>query len=108
MGKRNPNMSYYIRILAGGYILYLGIQLISGYLKGEAEMNAIVLLASAIVFIIAGAYFAGSSILYLYRHRNDVPKEESVEETAGETHDDDADELTEQKSDAEEPTEQDC
>lgn len=107
MGNRNPNMSYYIRILAGGYILYLGVQLISGYLKGEAEMNAIVLWVSAILFIIAGAFFAGSSLLYLYRHRNDIPEEESVEGDAAETPEEDPDEWTEQGSDAEEPTKQD-
>lgn len=68
----NGKGMYYIRIVAGLYICYVAVKLIMGLINGTDGMHPAIAVISAVVFLACGAYFAISSIKYLYQHRNDT------------------------------------
>ena len=85
---RNPRTAYIIRIIAGGYLIYLAYQIITGGLMtGEMQgrAKAIGIVASAL-FIVTGAFIAGHALFHLRRvgeeAASDAPGEEegTVEE----------------------------
>lgn len=45
-----------LRLVAGGYLVYLGYQLLSGYLKGAEVGNPAVSIAGGVLFLIVGAW----------------------------------------------------
>jgi|GEM_PF-1793723 len=52
----NSRARNWIRVIAGGYIVYLGVQLIYAQIKGTEGLNAAFLLCG-IVFIVCGGLF---------------------------------------------------
>lgn len=72
MENKRTKAVYYVRILAGGYICYIGGQLIVGLINGENTMNPALAILFALVFVVCGGFFAVGSIMYLYKHRNDT------------------------------------
>lgn len=89
----NKKTMYIIRIIAGGYIAYIGITLFIGMLNGENTMNPIVSTLFSIVFLGCGGYFAISSILGLAKDYKEQPVEPSA--------DDDMEDLREAESELE-------
>lgn len=64
----DPNTRRAIRILIGGYLVYLAYQLFDSIMKGTATGTSLVICAIAAgVFVIAGVYFVVSSLLALLR-----------------------------------------
>ena len=66
--KRPANMHthYLLRILVGGYLAYLGWQLIDNFIKGAAQSAALNLVAGG-VFLLCGVGLAIWSVLLLIR-----------------------------------------
>ena len=96
---RNEKMSYLIRIIAGGYLIYLAYKLFQGgILEGNMTGNNRILgIGACVLFVAAGAYFVVSSIrkLLLLNQTSQEEAEdqeaaaeeaepEAIEETAGE------------------------
>lgn len=82
----NNNTSYTIRILAGGYIVYLGYSLITAFAKGETDM-AIWMLLFPILFLIAGGGILFISIRGLMRNKKDEAQDKSNEQEREEEED---------------------
>ncbi|MCI5698853.1 MAG: hypothetical protein MR308_00445 [Lachnospiraceae bacterium] len=91
MENKNPNLSYYLRIIAGIYVCYIGVKLIIGFLQGETEMNPIILWASSVLFLVAGLYFLLTSVRQLYQNYRESSKENEAAEDMG-TLEEDSDE----------------
>jgi len=51
-----------LRLVAGAYVFYLGMQLLKGYMSGAETGNPIVSLIGGIVFLAAGAFFVFTGI----------------------------------------------
>ena len=84
---RNPRTSYIIRIIAGGYLIYLAYQIITGGLmtgemQGRAKLIGIV--ASAL-FIVTGAFIAGHALFHLKRVGEQAASDTTGEEEETET-----------------------
>lgn len=58
---------YLIRILIGGYIAYLGGQLINSFIRGTAEVHPAFILIAGIVLLLAGMAVAVWSVWLLVR-----------------------------------------
>lgn len=53
----NDNIKDLIRVIAGGYLIYLGIKLAMDMANGESDPNyQIVFIAAIVIFIAAGAW----------------------------------------------------
>ena len=66
------------RVIAGGYLIYLGVKLIrDGLLTGSMQGNAkIIGIVASIAFIVFGALFAVHAIMFMSR----ISREEQEEE----------------------------
>lgn len=79
---------FILRLVAGGYVFYLGVQLIQGYLNGTIEMNAMFSLGVGALFLIFGAWSVLSGVIPVVKNGGFIPastgdaEEESDEETA--------------------------
>ena len=64
-----PNMHtrYLIRILVGGYVAYLGWQLLQSYIKGTASSAAVAIIFGAL-FLLLGGGLAVWSVLQMFRN----------------------------------------
>lgn len=60
--KGNIQVSYVIRILAGGYLLYIAVPMLQRGINGEIESNPALFIGASIIFIVAGLFFAGTSL----------------------------------------------
>jgi len=67
--KKEPRKpSYLLQILAGGYLTYLGIDLINQIRKNATEMNPLWLFVTAsIIFTLFGGFACIRSIIALYK-----------------------------------------
>lgn len=82
--KRQRNSSHLIRIIAGGYVAYLGACVFSDYFKGKADAGiglilcaALILLAGAAIAVISlYAYLNGYSVEFGGRKPWEAPEEE--------------------------------
>lgn len=54
---------FILRLVAGGYVFYLGIQLIQGYLSGNSGMNAAVSIGAGVLFLIFGGWSVLSGVI---------------------------------------------
>lgn len=54
---------FILRLVAGGYVFYLGIQLIQGYLSGNSGMNATVSIGAGVLFLIFGGWSVLSGVI---------------------------------------------
>ena len=89
MGNGKSGGPNIFRILAGGYVIYLAIQILSSVAKGEAEDSPVFLVIAAVVFIVLGA----GLIIYTLRDMQRLKKEEA--EIAEEPQDEPAEEVVE-------------
>ena len=86
--KRQRNSSHLIRIIAGGYVAYLGACVFADYFKGEADAGiglilcaALILLAGAAIAVVSlYAYLNGYSVEFGGRKPWETPEEEEPEE----------------------------
>lgn len=51
--KGNIQVSYVIRILAGGYLLYIAVPILQRGINGEIESNPALFIGASIIFIVA-------------------------------------------------------
>ena len=90
-----------LRLIAGGYVFYLGLQLLKGYMSGAEAGNPVVSLIGGILFLAAGAFFVFTGIRGVvknFKEFQEVPAdayEEQVEADAAEVEDAEA-EVTEE------------
>ena len=76
---------YVLRIVAGLYLTYLGINLIRGVVADKPE-NQMFMLFMAGIFIIVGVLYAASSIKKVWAMRNEtVADEQDLEEMEDDT-----------------------
>lgn len=54
---------FILRLVAGGYVFYLGIQLILGYLNGSNDMNVVVSIGIGALFLIFGGWSVLSAVI---------------------------------------------
>lgn len=54
---------FILRLVAGGYVFYLGIQLIQGYLRGTSGMNGAVSIGVGALFLIFGGWSVLSGVI---------------------------------------------
>lgn len=54
---------FILRLVAGGYVFYLGIQLIQGYLNGNSGMNGAVSIGVGALFLIFGGWSVLSGVI---------------------------------------------
>ncbi len=78
---RNEKMSYLIRIIAGGYLIYLAYKLFQGsIMTGEMTGGKKVLgIAACLLFLVAGAFFVITSLRHLMLLSQARPEEEEAE-----------------------------
>lgn len=78
----NDEMRLMLRLVVGGYLVYLAYKIISAQLAGNTGMSDAVAWISGCVLGICGLAFCGWSALQLYRSRQaaakdgDTPEEE--------------------------------
>ena len=82
MGNRKGFAGIF-RVIAGGYLIYLGVKLIrGGLLTGDMSEKARIFgVAASILFIVAGAFFIMQALRWLTA-QNDESEEEQGEESA--------------------------
>ena len=61
--KPNMRTRYLVRILVGGYVAYLGWQLVQSYIQGTASSKALAIIAGAAFLLLCGALAIWSVIL---------------------------------------------
>ncbi len=88
-GNRNPRVSYSIRIIAGLYVVYLGITAIRSVFIGESSLNLALAVTLGGLLALVGAGLAVTGIrgyLYLKKHPEEFEEqeEEAEEEEAAE------------------------
>lgn len=59
---------FILRLVAGGYVLYLGIQLLQGYLNGSSDMNTTVTIGAGVLFLIFGAWSVLSAVIPIVKN----------------------------------------
>lgn len=80
----NNRSRYFLWIVAGIYVGYLGYSLISGYMKGDSD-NMLLCVGVGILFIVAGIALVVMGIRNVQRLSTESSGEEtSVEETSDE------------------------
>lgn len=91
---------FILRLVAGGYVFYSGIQLIQGYLNGMIEMNAMFSLGIGALFLIFGAWSVLSGVIPVVKNGGFITT--STDDTTEES-DEEADqtEVAEEVSDGE-------
>lgn len=80
----NRKSTYYIRVLAGGYLVYLGYSLVRATLREHLTM---IYLAFGIVFAILGLIIGGSALLSMCqidREERENSENQQAQEEAGE------------------------
>ncbi len=78
----NPRVRYEIRLVAGAYVIYLAVRIAMDLFRGKASEAPLVISALAIIlFVVAGSYFAISSIIQL-KKIYDEDKKQKAEEAA--------------------------
>ena len=90
--EKGPRQVNYLWVLAGGYLVYLGGELIYGVIKGESTLEFFGILA-AVVFILVGGWLCLRE-WKIYRYGTKEEQEmlsEEAEETALPEETDDAD-----------------
>ena len=61
--KPNMRTHYLVRILVGGYIAYLGWQLLQSFIQGTASSKALAIIAGLAFLLLGGALLIWSVIL---------------------------------------------
>lgn len=69
-----------LRLVAGGYLVYLGYQLLSGYLKGAEVGNPAVSIAGGVLFLIVGAWCVLSVVVPMIKNGG-FPQQEADTDT---------------------------
>ena len=85
--RNRRSIAAVFRVIAGGYLIYLGVQLIrDGLLTGSMQGNARILgiLASAL-FIVFGAFFAIHAIVFMTKNSGQEEEEQNGENAEEET-----------------------
>ena len=75
---RNEKVGLLIRIIAGGYLIYLAVELIRGIITGENDSVALSICAG-ILFIVAGAAFIILSIRSMMRSSRESNEQSEAE-----------------------------
>lgn len=92
----NKKSWYVLRIVAGLYLTYLGINLFRNR-TSEGSMNKTFVLFMAFIFVVVGVLYAASSIKKVWAMRNEEPIDEVEED--GEDQEEQEDEADEAESD---------
>ena len=87
--KTQRNSSHLIRVVAGGYVAYLGGCVFSDYFKGEAEAGFVLVLCAALLMLVGAAiavvslyaYLNGYSVEFGGQKPWETPEEEPEKET---------------------------
>lgn len=87
---------YVLRIVAGLYLTYLGINLFRGRMSGS--MNKAFVMFISFIFVVVGVLYAASSIKKVWAMRNEEPIDEVVED--GEDEADEAESEEDQEDEA--------
>ncbi len=101
MGNRNPKVSYSIRIIAGLYLIYLGISAARTAITDGTTMNSTLAVALGILLAVCGAVIAvtgGLKYRYMKKHPEKFGLEEEVREDTEEPETDDVEEKPAQTS----------
>lgn len=100
---------FILRLVAGGYVFYIGIQLLQGYLSGVSEMNGTVSIIAGVLFLIFGAWSVLSALIPVVKNGGFISSstgsadDEAVEDT--DTEEVDVDETDAVEADVVEETE---
>ena len=71
-----------LRVLAAGYLIYLGISMITDHLNGRSDMAPWLAWACGVLFVLAGAAFAWFSWKRYRAEQAEKPEEATVPEAA--------------------------
>ena len=85
--KRQRNSSHLIRLIAGGYVAYLGACVFVDYFKGKADAGFVLILCAALIMLAGAAiavvtlyaYLNGYSVEFGGRKPWETPEEEPEE-----------------------------
>ena len=78
---------FILRLVAGGYVFYIGIQLLQGYLSGASEMNGTVSIIAGVLFLVFGAWSVLSALIPVVKNGGFISSstgsadDEAVEDT---------------------------
>lgn len=89
---------FILRLVAGGYVFYIGIQLLQGYLSGASEMNGTVSIIAGVLFLVFGAWSVLSALIPVVKNGGFIPSNTGSADDAEET---DAEEVDAEESEAE-------
>lgn len=79
--EKGPRQVNYLWVLAGGYLMYLGGELIYGVIKGESTLGFWGILAAIAFFVVGGWVCLREWRIYRYGAKEDPPSEELPEES---------------------------
>lgn len=92
--EKGPRQVNYLWVLAGGYLMYLGGELIYGVIKGESTLEFFGILAAVVFFLVGGWLCLREWRIYRYGANEEQQTDELPEEADGA-----ADELSDESAD---------
>ncbi|MDD3220702.1 MAG: hypothetical protein PHC41_09995 [Lachnospiraceae bacterium] len=99
--KGNIQVSYVIRILAGGYLLYIAVPMLQRGINGEIESKPALFIGASIIFIVAGLFFAGTSLYSIITGKDMFTGKPVMQDTDEAEVEEEVEEEAEEDSDAE-------
>ena len=92
--EKGPRQVNYLWVLAGGYLMYLGGELIYGVIKGESTLGFWGILAAVAFFLVGGAVCLREWKIYRYGTKEEQlaaqESEEEQEEAAADSDEEEA------------------
>ncbi len=77
---RNERVGYIIRLVVSAYLVYLGVHMLQGVVKGEVDKHVPLIVIAGIAFLVFAVVFAVLNIRNLIRYQPPQPEEELIEE----------------------------
>ena len=97
--ENGPRQVNYLWVLAGGYLIYLGVELIYGVIKGESTLGFWGILAAAAFFVVGGAVCLREWKIYRYGTKEEqLAAQEREAEQLAETEEPDTAAVEEEES----------
>ena len=78
--EKGPRQVNYLWVLAGGYLVYLGIELIYGVIKGESTLGFLGILAAVAFFVVGGWVCLREWKLYRYGSKEEQLAAQAAEQ----------------------------
>ena len=84
----NNKGSYVLRMIAGGYLIYLAYNILTAAMRGETEGHTVPVTIAAVVFIVMGAIilvFGVRGMMQISKEENEMTEEPEKSEEEEET-----------------------